>query len=107
MNILNDANKGIETYTATLDVSKAYNRTKLWNKLAIAILNAPKYLIELIKSTYENHTETYKIGGETTKPDPLTQGLNKTRLGSPCYISCIIHPLHMFLCITPALYAFF
>jgi hypothetical protein len=84
MNILNDANKGIETFTATLDLSKAYNRvnrTKLWDKLAK--LNTPKYLIDLIKSTYENHTETYKIGGETTIPDPLTQGLKQGSVLSP------------------------
>ncbi len=61
--------KGIETFTATLDLSKAYNRvnrTKLWDKLAK--LNAPKYLIDLIKSTYENHTGTYKIGGGNNHP---------------------------------------
>ncbi len=52
MNTLNDANKGIETFTATLDLSKAYynnrvNRTQLWDKMAK--LNTPKYIIDLIK----------------------------------------------------------
>ena len=71
MNSLNEANKSTETFTATLDLSKAYNRVnrkKLWNKLAK--LNTPKYIIDSIESTYENHTETYKIGGETTIPEP-------------------------------------
>ncbi len=63
MNLITEANKGSDSYTATLDLSKAYNRvnrTKLWNKLAK--LNIPKYLLDLIKSTYDHHKESYKIG---------------------------------------------
>ena len=84
MNLLNEANESTETFTATLDLSKAYNRvnrSKLWNKLAQ--LNTPKYIIDSIKSTYENHTETYKIGGETTTPEPHTQGLKQGSVLSP------------------------
>ena len=84
MNLLNEANKSTETFTATLDLSKAYNRvnrTKLWNKLAK--LNTPKYIIDSIKSTYENHTETYKIGSETIIPEPHTQGLKQGSVLSP------------------------
>ena len=75
MNLMKEANKGSDTYTATLDLSKAYNRvnrTKLWHKLAK--LNIPNYLLILIKSTYDQHKESYKIGGEVTQPIHLKQG---------------------------------
>jgi hypothetical protein len=67
MNLMTEANKGSEdTYTATLDLSKAYNR-----------VNRTKYLLDLIKSTYDQHKQSYKIGGETTQPIQLQNGLNK------------------------------
>ena len=84
INLLTDANRGSETFTATLDLSKAYNRvnrSKLWNKLAK--LSIPKYLLDLIISTYDHHQESYKIGGEVTQPIHLKQGLKQGSVLSP------------------------
>jgi hypothetical protein len=84
MNLMKEANKGCDTYSATIDLSKAYNRVnraKLWHKLAK--LNIPNYLLILIKSTYDQHKESYKIGGETTQPIQLKNGLKQGSVLSP------------------------
>ncbi len=51
--------KGSDTYTATLEyLSKAYNSQQ--NQTLEQ--TSEKYLLDLIKSTYDQHNESYKIG---------------------------------------------
>ena len=61
-----NAGKQLQRSTATIDLSKAYNRVdraRLWHKLAI--LGVSHKLISLLKSTYNGYKETYKIGADT------------------------------------------
>jgi hypothetical protein len=100
INLIKEANKHTPLYTATIDLSKAYNRVNrnlLWSKLHK--LGVPPALLTAIKSTYTFHTETYKIGGDTTKPNTIQNGLRQGSVLSPLlfiiYINDLLHQLQL------------
>ena len=83
-NIIQEGTDQDSFYSATVDLSKAYNRidrSKLWVKLNE--LGVSCALIAIIKSTYSNHNEIYKIGGDTTPPLKLKRGLRQGSVLSP------------------------
>jgi hypothetical protein len=84
INLLQENNTSECLYTATIDLSKAYNRvdrTRLWHKLET--LGVTHNLVSLLKSTYEGYSETYKIGADTTSPLKLKKGLRQGSVLSP------------------------
>ena len=84
INLMQENNSSEALYTATIDLSKAYNRVdraRLWHKLAI--LGVSHKLISLLKSTYNGYKETYKIGADTTSPLKLKKGLRQGSVLSP------------------------
>ena len=94
INLIKEANAHLPLYTATIDLSKAYNRvnrSKLWIKLKA--LGTSPGLLEAIKSTYQFHNEIYKIGGDTSSPNYLRNGLRQGSVLSPILFIIYINDL--------------
>ncbi len=75
INLIKEANSHLPLYTATVDLSKAYNRVnrdKLWLKLQE--FGVSPGLLQAIQSTYQFHNEIYKIGDDISSPNFLQKG---------------------------------
>lgn len=93
-NIIMEAHSDSTTYTAQVDLSKAYNRvkrTQLWKTLDDNGINGK--LWNSIVSTYEPHTDTIQIGAHKSEPNFLSDGLRQGSVLSPLLFIIYINPL--------------
>ena len=94
INLLNESAKHLPILSATIDLSKAYNRVnraQLWNTLGLA--GVPRSLIQLIKSTYSEHCEVYKLGNDKTKHTKFEKGLRQGSVLSPILFIIFINDI--------------